>query len=141
FNELKTTVPLASSPLAFTFGPPGGPPTETTLTPRRNPDERYPTIGVTPSMALRLTDDPPQVRPAPVWRHSAAARARPAFQFGDEIVATTDPDDPATVTELPANQHNPQSTARDYFAFRQRLHRLAGRDLAVRVMRQGQPVD
>ena len=39
----------------------------------------------------------------PAETDSAASRAQPAFEFGDVIVATTDPADPSRVTELPAD--------------------------------------
>lgn len=141
FNDLKLAVPLASGDIAIGFGPPGKSQTETSIAPRRNPGERYPTVGLTPSMSLQLAGESTDGRSSPVWRQSAAARAQPAFQFGDEIIATTDPDDPVSITDLPRNQRNPQATTKDYFAFRERLQRLAGREMIVRVLRQGKPVD
>jgi regulator of sigma E protease len=147
FDDLRATVPLSGgSTLDFSFGPPEGPRIETTIKPRRNPDESMPVIGIQPAVELALPKSKHVDRQAPVWLNTAAARAKPPFQFGDEIIATTDPDDPSKVTELPANQHNLLSKSRDFFAFRERLARLAGKEMVIRVLRkdangQDQPVD
>ena len=57
---------------------------------------------------------------APVARNSAAAGAVPAFDFGDQIIATTDPDHPDQVTELPKDPRDPTGKQYDYFTFGRR---------------------
>src|SRR5262249_3498182 len=145
FDELKAKVPLSGRgvPLDFIFGPPGGPRIETKIEPRRNADDEMPVIGIRPAYSLELPPDNRRAEgEAPVFAHSAAAQAKPGFQFGDEIVATTDPENPAKITPLMANQHNPGSKSRDYFQFRERLAKLAGKEVVIEVMRKdasGQP--
>jgi regulator of sigma E protease len=138
FDELKQKVPLsAKEKLPFIFGPPGGPWTETTIEPRRNPDEDMPVIGVAPPSALQVLPESKRGdRESPAFANTAAARASPPFQFGDEIIATTDPDNPSQLKELPPNAHNPESKLRDYFEFQKRLQRLAGHTVTVQVLRK-----
>jgi len=145
FNDLRHRVPLSGAgAMAFVFGPPGGPYTETTIEPRRAADDLHPVIGVVPPDSLELASAKSfaDSRPAPVFWNSAAAQAKPPIQYGDRIVATTDPQQAGKVTDLPPNTHNPDSKQRDYFEFRRRLQDLAGQDLTLRVEREGTgPVD
>src|SRR5262249_14602352 len=70
-----------------------------------------------------------------VYYGSAAARANPPFEFGDIIIGVTDPDhpnDPAKMALRPDPRYPQQ---RDYFQFSQRMSRLAGKDVTVRVLR------
>src|SRR5262249_23015640 len=70
---------------------------------------------------------------APAREAAAEVRTEPAeFQFGDVIVATTDPDRPGEVTPLPPDIHNPESGLGDVFAFHRRMQRLAGQYITVR---------
>jgi regulator of sigma E protease len=55
------------------------------------------------------------------------------FQFGDTIVATTDPDQPDRVTALPPDPRNPGSKLGDNFEYERRLRRLADRVMVIRV--------
>jgi regulator of sigma E protease len=73
--------------------------------------------------------------PGPVTPGSASARATPAFEFGDKVVATTDPDNPDQVKDLPDDPRFPGHGRRDYFELMKRLQQLAGRDIIVRVQR------
>jgi regulator of sigma E protease len=137
FEDLKSKVPLsAKEDIIFVIGQPHGPRVNTTIQPRRNPGEDMAVIGIIPGPALELapgkkrSDDDKPVAP-----HSPAARAMPAFEFGDRIVAMTDPKDPTQITPLPANKHNEQSKLPDYFAFQERMERLADREVVIRVQR------
>jgi regulator of sigma E protease len=71
----------------------------------------------------------------PAWPGSAAAQATPAFEFGDKIVATTDPDHPGQIKDLPDDPRFPNHGRRDYFEFLKRLDRLAGQPIVLRVAR------
>jgi regulator of sigma E protease len=139
FNDLRIAVPLSGAreiPLAF--GPPGGKDIiETTILPRRSNDDRSPpVIGVAPAYSLKLRDNRFLERKGPYLYHSAAARAEPPFQFGDEIIAASDPEQPSQVKELPPSPYNTQTQGRDYFDFRRRLQLLEGQPITVRVQRQ-----
>ena len=61
----------------------------------------------------------------PVHKESAAAEAQPPFEFGDEIVATTDPAQPDNlerVLPLPPDPRTPDNPEHlDYFEFQKRL--------------------
>jgi regulator of sigma E protease len=70
------------------------------------------------------------------------------FQFGDGIIACTDPDlagwqaavnpqkyDPFKVSDVPADPRHPESEARDPFEFQSRMHKLAGKPVLIRVRR------
>lgn len=140
FEDLKTKVPLASAKeeLPIVFGPPpNGPWIDTTIQPRRNPGEDMAVIGIIPGSSLELapgkkrSDDD-----VPAMRNTPAARAKPPFDFSDQIIAMSDPNDPAKVTPLPANVHNPESKVPDYFAFQERMQRLAGKEVTVQVRRK-----
>src|SRR5438270_2162873 len=91
-------------------------------------------IGSGPPQELRLPA--PRDRKShelPVQYNSAAARAEPPFEFGDQIVGTTDPDHPGRVTELPEDPRHPGWP--DYFQFKRRMQLLAGKEIVVRVRR------
>jgi regulator of sigma E protease len=60
------------------------------------------------------------------------------FDFGDRIVATTDPDtpdQPFKVKQLPPDPSNPKDDARDPFEFFKRMKQLAGKPAVVQVVR------
>ncbi|HXG12676.1 MAG TPA: site-2 protease family protein [Gemmataceae bacterium] len=57
------------------------------------------------------------------------------FEPGDTVIATTDPDNPAQVTPIPEDPRYPGSGMGNVFVFQQRLERLAGQFLTVRVRR------
>jgi regulator of sigma E protease len=103
---------------------------------------RRPMIGISPPPSLRFRDkrySPPDLQ-HPAMPHSAASEAKQPFEFGDTIVATTDPDqgagyNPAKVTELPPDPRNPGSGLCDYFEFSRRMERLAGKEVRIRVQR------
>jgi len=138
FDDLMTQVVLSkeNQPLPFEYGPPGpgGPIYTTTIEPRDDKEGGRPVIGVRPPLCLKLP--PERVKKhlkMPAFRHSAAAEAKPAFEFGDEIVGSTDPEADGKVTPLPLDPGNPEQ--RDYFAFRKRCQLLRGQEMIVRVKR------
>jgi regulator of sigma E protease len=55
------------------------------------------------------------------------------FEFGDTVIATTDPDDPDRVAALPPDPRDPDGKQGDYFEYSRRLQRLAGRFMVFRV--------
>ncbi len=62
------------------------------------------------------------------------------FDFGDTIIATTDPDhpdSPFTIKELPPSPEQPRSgePTRDYFEYAKRLKQLAGKPMVMQVVR------
>src|SRR5262245_13034847 len=76
---------------------------------------------------------------APVAPNSAAARAEPPLEFGDRVIAATDPDHPDQVTPLRPDPRHPENGSRDYYDLENRLQRLAGKPLVVRIQRDGAP--
>lgn len=93
----------------------------------------FPVIGISPPQSLTLFASRRDANP-PFDAGSPAARAKTAsgagFQGRDKVVAMTDPAT-GSVTPLPESADGGQ------FEFRRRLHRLAGKDVTVRVQRAG----
>jgi regulator of sigma E protease len=137
FEELRSVVPLSGQgELVIVFGRPGGPEIQTTITPRRSADQKMQVIGIRPAPALELPKTKMPELESPTFANSPARKANPPFEFGDKIIGMTDPDDPEKkVTPLPPNRHNKQSPFCDYFAFRERLAKLNGRKVVIRVER------
>jgi regulator of sigma E protease len=140
FMDLRFTVMLSTKdvPLPFVTHEPGQPPVETTITPRKDKGDLYPVIGITPPSELKLFPRPREVVNLPVVHDSAAAQAQPAFEWGDAIIAMTDPADPSQVTEIPTDPRYKTFAIPDYFEFRRRMKVLEGKPVTVRILRQDQ---
>ncbi|MFN4258509.1 MAG: site-2 protease family protein [Gemmataceae bacterium] len=144
FDDLQHVVALSGweEKVPFAYRWPGEPERRIDIEPRRGADDLKPVIGVVPPYSLQLIPKEfKDYRGKPYNFTSAAARAEPAFDFDDVIVAATDPDqpgayDPNHVTPLPLDPRDPTGQSRDYFVFRERLRRLAGREIMVDVERQ-----
>ncbi|MBV9126294.1 MAG: site-2 protease family protein, partial [Planctomycetes bacterium] len=148
FEDLRPEVMLSRKgeelPLWYRSPVPGRPVQEwplkeSTIEPRREANSTHPVIGVSPPPELELL--PVKVKDqvqAPVILDSAAAHADPPFQWGDTIVATTDPDHPDQVAELPwdTREESTQPHSRDYFEFHRRMQLLEGKPVTIRVQRQ-----
>jgi regulator of sigma E protease len=116
----------------------GGTPQELEIEPRLDKDDSKPMIGISPPKRLELQTrrglDPDM--PGPVEPGTAAAAAQPAFEFGDRIVACSDPADPKhAVTPLPDDPRFPGHGRFDYFEFEHRMKQLAGETVVLRVER------
>jgi regulator of sigma E protease len=110
------------------------------LEPRLEASDTRPIIGVGPSNSLEMVDRRllGSGRPRPAVYDSPADRASgPPFEYGDRVIATTDPDDPSKITELPMDPRSQERPQRDYFEFTRRMERLAGKDVVIRVRRAG----
>jgi regulator of sigma E protease len=114
---------------------------EMQIEPQQIEQDIKPTIGVRFPYQLKLPptrdkDEPP----FPVRFNSAAAKAEPPFQFGDEIVGTTDPAHADNLQEILPLPRDPRwldvPDQRDYFEFRKRLRQLAGKEMVIQVRRQ-----
>jgi regulator of sigma E protease len=114
------------------------------IQPRRREGDDQPMIGISPPRELTLADQksvkkglPPVLNGSAAHRakllDSAAPKDAPVFQFGDQIIATTDPDEPSKITELPPNPFHPDR--KDYYAFYKRLVRLEGKPMVIQVRR------
>src|SRR5262249_44466164 len=115
--------------LAVEFGFPGGEVQEATIVPRRSVRESLPVIGIVPASRLRLPPDGEVVRPG-----TAATLAVPPFEFGDEVIAMTDPQDVSRVSDLPDDPRHP-GAQRDFFEFQKRSRLLAGKEMVLRMRR------
>ncbi|MCS7047292.1 MAG: site-2 protease family protein, partial [Gemmataceae bacterium] len=142
FDRLMTTVVFSrkGEKLKFVGWRPGDKtPLATEVEPRLGPDGLRPVIGIGSASRLELitrrralpTDRGPYIANSP------AARADPPLEFGDVILACSDPADPSKVTELPRDARNTQADQRDYFEFRRRMQLLAGQEVVLRVRRAG----
>lgn len=112
-------------------------PLELTIEPRLIKGGLRPAIGVGPASRLEL---PPRRllgsgSKGPYVDDSPAAQATPPLQFGDQIVATTDPDEPGKLKDLPRDPRNKQKEQKDFFEFQRRMQRLMGKEVALRVQR------
>jgi regulator of sigma E protease len=107
------------------------------IKPRFQEGDDQPIIGMSPPDELQLmVKEGRKKKQPPVLVDSAANHASPAFEFGDQIIATTDPDDPAKITELPPNPFYPDlKDYYDYYTFYERLVRLRGKPMVVQVRR------
>jgi len=96
-------------------------------------------VGVSPPDSAELLPQryAPTDLKSPAKPDSAAARANPPFQFGDQIVATTDPDNSSKIKELPDAPRFPNHGRRDFFELCKRLQLLAGKEMKVVVSRDG----
>src|SRR5205085_6688073 len=136
FDDLKYDVTLSSAnvPLLVRWHLPGEKTIhETYVVPRCEAGDLYPVIGVLPITDVKLP--PASLRKSlrfPVVRESAAARATPGFDFGDVIVAASDPDKPSKLMPLTSQD---DSGAQSYDLFR-RMKLLAGKPMVFEVRRQ-----
>jgi len=144
----------AGSPLPFAFGLPGKEHRKAEIEPRKDPTDSRPMIGVRPASipVLDTSRYYPKTVKSPTESHSAAARAKRVdgkpggLEFGDRIIATTDPADPKKITKLPFDERmrsyerkhkiEPASGQLDYFEMARRLHLLAGSDVVLRIERE-----
>ncbi|MBI3410399.1 MAG: site-2 protease family protein [Planctomycetes bacterium] len=107
------------------------------IEPRLGKGDERPIIGVTSASKPQLAT-PRYVESSlkhPVVPGSPAAVAQPPFEFGDNIIATTDPDDPAQMKELPDDPRFPGHGQRDYFEYARRMSLLAGKEVKLLVER------
>lgn len=116
-------------------------PLDITIEPRKSRDDANPVIGVVYSFVPTLGSrrEIPPVMKSPVEPLSPASRAEPKFDFGDEIVGTTDPKDPSKIAPLPDDPF--KKDQKDFFEFIRRMQLLAGKDVVLRVKRDGKEVD
>jgi regulator of sigma E protease len=111
------------------------------IEPRREKEDFKPVIGISTPSELKLNDRPKNRLPL-VRVTSPAADAQPPFAPGDQIVGTTDPDQgepyqPDRVKPLPPDPRRTDLQQPDYFEFRRRLKRLAGKPIVIQVHRKG----
>jgi regulator of sigma E protease len=130
--------------LDLVVGPPGVPERDLThlqIEPQRRESDQKPMVGVyfSPQDLRLFPESMKKHRPIPVRKESAAAEANPPFEFGDEILGTTDPADPDNLEKilpLPADARNAQNSGlRDYYEFHKRLQLLAGKKMVIQVRR------
>src|SRR5262249_7376968 len=70
---------------------------------------------------------------------TAAARSEPNFEFGDRVIAATDPDDPSKVTPLREDPRRPGIGALDHYDLERRFQLLLNETITLRVQREGAP--
>jgi regulator of sigma E protease len=108
------------------------------IEPRREEEDSRPLIGLSPPEGLQLVTKRlvSRDRTMPVLYQSAAADAKPPFEFGDIILGCTDPDRPDKEwTPLPKDPRNPEGKG-DPFVLSRRMQLLAGKDMVFRVRRE-----
>ncbi len=95
-----------------------------------------PMIGMSPAMraVLAARRDVPASFKHPVGPHTVAAQVESKIQFGDRIIATSDPNDPSKMKDLPKDPRKPDQ--RDYFEYLRRMQLLAGKDVTLRLERK-----
>jgi len=111
------------------------------IEPRRIEQDIKPIVGVRFPHKLQLPSNPDKDGPRlPVRFNSAAASADPPFEFGDQIIGTTDPtgsDNLENIVPLPSDPRCPDvPDQRDYFEFQKRLRQLNGMEMVIQVRRK-----
>jgi regulator of sigma E protease len=117
----------------------GGAEQQFKIEPRLDKNDKKPMFGIGMSKRLEL-----QSRKGlesgwigPFWPGTAAARAEPALEYGDRIVACSDPDAPGhAVTPLPPDPRFVGEGRYDFFAFERRMKLLAAEKVTLEVERQ-----
>jgi regulator of sigma E protease len=127
-------------PVVFERAGPDGKPVrfEKEAEPLREEGAYFPQLGVTMQPRLVLFDLKKHKGFRPVIPGTPAARAEnPAFEPGDQVVATSDPDLPGNpVTPIP---DDPLRGQPDYNAYYRRMVLLADKPVVIEVRRKGQP--
>jgi regulator of sigma E protease len=133
FDDLTQHVVLskAGEKIDITYGFPGQPRVDTQIEPRKTGGR--PVIGVGYPMSLKF---PPAKMEegylTPVEAQSAAAKAEPGFQFGDQIIGCTDPNaKDHAVTLLPPTSTDDKEPSN--LEFRRRSVELVGQPMTIRV--------
>jgi regulator of sigma E protease len=111
------------------------------IEPQRRESDQKPMVGVffAPQELKLFPEAMKRHRPYPVRKESAAAEASPPFEFGDEILGTTDPADPdhlEKILPLSPDPRTPENPAHlDYYDFFKRLQLLADKKMVIQVRR------
>ncbi len=144
FEDLMVTVMATNTKEQVRFvyvNPYTGKREDLELEPRLAPTDTKPMLGIAPALTtqLELKGPPTKIFPTPAFFRSAAARAQPPLEFGDRIVATTDPDNPdgGKLTPLRKDPRPGAGDQPDYFDLAQRMRRLAAREIVLQVERTG----
>ncbi len=129
--------------LDLVLGPPNVPDSDIRrlkIEPQRREGDVKPVVGVNSPPELKLYPEAlKKYRGYAVRKESAAAEANPPFEFGDEIIATTDPAEPDNlekVLRIPSDPRTPDDPNHlDYFEFHNRLQKLADKKIVIQVRR------
>jgi regulator of sigma E protease len=145
FDDVAPAVMLtrADQAVHIVLAQPGGKPLDIDIMPRRDPTDPKPVIGVLMPEDLRLVTDRRKLsgEDRPVLTTSAAAHSEPPFEFNDVIVGSNGADQKLdAVSALPPDPRNPGGLG-DYFEFRRREVRMAGKPMMVRVRRRANDRD
>jgi regulator of sigma E protease len=144
FEDLMAVVMASQTgqqlPLTYQVG--DRQPVTVMIEPRLGKGDTRPLIGIQPPPRLQFEEKRyfSNGFPHPAMPGGPADLAQPPFEFGDTIVATTDPDQQGTydlkkVVDLPPDPRKPGSGQRDYFEFSRRMQLLAGKSVVIRVLR------
>ncbi|MBA4191747.1 MAG: hypothetical protein C0467_27520 [Planctomycetaceae bacterium] len=107
--------------------------------PLKDEGARFPQLGIAPPYRLTLLS---MKQPGfqPTVPGSPAANASAPFEGGDRVIAMTDPANPTQITPIKPDARDPESgpDINDYY---QRMTKLAGQPVTLRVLRKGQTLD
>jgi regulator of sigma E protease len=109
---------------------------ETEIEPIKTADSGKPVIGI----RVNPPSKPELLQPhrdfkGPYHEETPAAKLGEAIQFGDRIVASSDPDDPSKMKPLPPDPRNPGENRLDYFALKRRFQQLGGQPVRLELLR------
>ena len=109
---------------------------QTEIEPIKTADSGKPVIGImlNPPRKCELAD-PVRDLKGPYTQGTPAAKLGDALQWGDRVVATTDPDDPAKMKPLPPDPRNPGPGRLDYFELKKRFEKLADKPIRLDLLR------
>lgn len=106
------------------------------IEPIKTADSGKPVIGimVNPPHKTELAQ-PHRDLKGPYHDGTPAENRADSLQFGDRIVATSDPDAPNRLKPLPPDPRNPGNGRLDYFELRRRFQELAGQPIRLEMLR------
>jgi regulator of sigma E protease len=115
----------------------GGPEIVAIVEPGRDAEALFPVVGVGPSSQLTLIQSRrSEFKPYRIG--SPAANAKPGFQPGDKIIASSyDPADYTKISPIPPDNREGAGGKLDFFEFQRRQMDMRGKRMIIRVQRDG----
>jgi regulator of sigma E protease len=140
YNKIVTTIMTSREgrELPFVFRTfPDGVVHDTAIEPIKTADSGKPVIGIAIQPPPRTCElaQPHRELKGPYQQGTPAEKLAGSIQFGDRIVATSDPDSPGKMKPLPPDPRNPAQGRLDYFELKRRFQEFAGQPVVLELLR------